>query len=320
MKFLVIANLFTTLFLGAAQEARPRLNSDQSKVANPDLIYVPDPGLRVDKASNPAASVDKARQVYLFFHDRSNPRPQKLVATSRDGLRFTPARQPTRQDSANNPRRVQLPDGLWRSFHLGMNGEMTSKISPNGIDFMWESDIRYTAKPADNNRVGYYDIFTDPKGGVVLLYIGDMGGLNNVRRAYSTDDGWTFKFDRGSVLGDGNDGGRGHSHVDPKSFLLPNGRRRLLTMKQGPRPPHPPHRKVGHIYSFTTRDGNTFTPDAVIRIRPEDFIQFNVYSLNDPVGVCLPDGRHRIYVCALIDEGGKGLRRAIVSATTRPRK
>jgi hypothetical protein len=48
---------------------------------------------------------------------------------------------------------------------------------------------------------------------------------------------------------------------------------------------------------------------------PEQFKEFDVWSLNDPMAVRLKNGRFRIYVAALIDDpNGLGTTNAIVSA------
>ena len=62
-----------------------------------------------------------------------------------------------------------------------------------------------------------------------------MRGINNVRMAYSPpgDNGWTFSYERGDILGDDEAGAGGRTYVDIKSVGLPDGRRRLFAMKGG---------------------------------------------------------------------------------------
>ena len=81
--------------------------------------------------------------------------------------------------------------------------------------------------PDDKGWMGVYDVYVDQQDRVVLLYLGDKDGLNNVRRAVSTDQGWTFTFQRGDVLGDAADArarGANAAFVDQKSTLLHDGR------------------------------------------------------------------------------------------------
>lgn len=278
-----------------------------------DLIFIVDKGLRIETGSNPAPGIDPDTGItYLYYSDG----PNQHLATSADGINFT--EQPTPTDYHNDPRRVLLPDGKWRLFEYDQqNQEMRSKISNDGLKFAGESGVRYQPQENDKGTIGVYDIFTNSRDEVVMLYIGDMMGVNNVRRAYSTDNGWTFTFQRGNVLGDDNAGGNGNSHVDQKSILLPDGRRRLFTMKQGPEPPQPPDKKVTQIFSFiSVDDGDNFVEEPGTRITPEDFTDFDVYSLHDP-WVVMKDGKYRMYVCARISDGNGGYKFAIVSATTR---
>ncbi|MBI4447127.1 MAG: hypothetical protein HY645_14630 [Acidobacteria bacterium] len=165
---------------------------------------------------------------------------------------------------------------------------------------------------------GVYDHFVDSKGGVALLYLGDLQGLNNLRRAYSApgDNGWTFVFDRGDILGDAGADGGSKTYVDPKSIQLPDGRRRLFVMKGGQGAP-PPAGTCCDIFSFiSSDDGKTFTLEAGARLSANNFSGIKLYSLNDPWVIQLADGRYRMYVAALADNGVGGNKWVIVSATT----
>ena len=140
--------------------------------------------------------------------------------------------------------------------------------------------------------------------------LGDMRGLNNTRRAVSTDTGWTFTFDRGDVLGDAEDArskGPQWAFVDQKSTPLHDGRRRIFTMRTG-----------CAIYSFVTSDGDTYVREPGARVTNTSFPSLRIRSLHDPLVVRLADGRYRMYVHAALEgeTGGEGL--VIVSATTRP--
>ncbi|NOZ06960.1 MAG: hypothetical protein GXP41_11535 [Chloroflexi bacterium] len=285
-----------------------------------NLTFIPDPGIRVHIASNPAASVDpETGTVYLFYEDRTTMPGKRMVATSSDGLSFSNGRQTTNADNLHFPYNVRLPDGTWRKYTFDVNtAQLKSQSSTDGMHYKPDPGVRYTAQPDDNGKVGVHDQYVDAAGGVVLLYIGDMQGVNNVRLAYSPpgDNGWTFTFEEGDVLGDAAAGGGGHSYVDPKSILLPDGRRRLFTMRQGTLPPQPGVHATGKIFSFISQDGKSYDLEPGTRLQAEDFTQFAVWSLNDPVVVQLPDGRYRMYVAALITAGPNEQEWVIVSATT----
>ncbi len=285
-----------------------------------DLTFIPDSGIRMHLASNPAASVDpETGTVYLFYEDRTTTPGKRMLATSSDGLNFPGGRLRTEADNLHFPYKVHLPDGTWRKYTFdNASSQLKSQSSSDGIHYKPDPGVRYAAQPSDNGKIGVHDQYVDASGGVVLLYIGDMQGVNNVRRAYSPpgNNGWTFTFEDDNVLGDATAGGGGHSYVDPKSILLPDGRRRLFTMSQGPLPPQPGVHATGKIFSFISQDGKSYEMEPGIRLQAEDFTEFAVWSLNDPVVVQLPDGRYRMYVAALITAGTNEQEWVIVSATT----
>ena len=269
-----------------------------------ELTFIPDAGLRADNASNAAVGLDPDGVVYLHYLDRTVA--QDRVASAADGLNFAPATPPSA--FAYDSRNTLLPDGTWRRYMLDpRTSQFTSMSSTDGLHFAADPGIRYSAQLDDHGSVGVYDAFADPQGGVVLQYLGDLMGLNNLRRAYSTDGGLTFMFERGDVLGDASLGGGPNSYVDPKTLLLPDGRRRLFTMKQGT------------IYSFISNSALTsFTLETGARLLPSDFTEVSVHAFFDPVVLQLPDGRYRMYVTASVGHASGPDTQALVSATATP--
>jgi hypothetical protein len=265
------------------------------------LEFTFDAGFRVVGATNPQPGVDPATgQVHLYYVDHATN--QQRVAVSADGLTF-PAGASAVGVFRNDARNTLLPDGTWRRFqwNFGTN-QIGSLYSADGITFTPENGVRYTLQPADKGTLGVYDAYSDRQGGVVLLYLGDLPGLNNVRRAYSRDNGLTFTFDRGNILGDNTAGGGANSFVDEKSIRLPDGRIRLFTMRQNT------------IYSFVSNDdGYSFIRDPGTRLERGSFKEATLTSLNDPVVVRLPDGRFRMYLASLRSDQVW----VVVSATTR---
>lgn len=291
----VIAVLAGALCLSAADPSGPS--------------FMPDPGIRIDHAGLVCPSHDPSVGIYYLYYDDEATHRQ-LVATSSDGLIFGAGTPPS--EWRHDPRILVMPKRdeqgrtIYRRYVRQHDSTFISESSPDGERFTRDEGIRYQPQPEDRGSIGVYDHFIDSAGGVVLLYIGDMHGLNNVRRAYSPpgDNGWTFHFESGNVLRDAELGGGPNSYVDQKSILLPDGRRRLFAMKQG------------SIYSFISEDdGRTFQLEPGTRLRPEDFSPLKVKSLHDPWPVLLPDGRIRLYLHGFIDEGSRS-RNAILSATS----
>lgn len=261
-----------------------------------DLTFLPDSGLRVDQASNAAAGVAPDGTVYLYYQDRSR-NGRSSLATAADGLTFGQPTVPTTfpYDSRN----TQLPDGTWRRYTYDPQTKLLGSLrSSDGATYTSEPGVRYTPQAQDNGTFGVYDTFVDPSGAVVLHYLGDLMGANNLRRAVSRDNGQTFTFDRADLLGDAAQGGGGRSYVDNKTILLPDGRRRMFCMR------------MGTIYSFLSDAAqSTWTLEGP-RLTPADF---NATGLFDPVPVRLKDGRYRVYVTA----GFGTSHEALVSASTR---
>lgn len=272
----------------------------ESAATSGDLIFAPDPGLRIDNASNSSVGLDPASGViYLYYLNRVANRQE--VATAADGLNFGAGSVPDGYPfDAHNTR---LPDGTWRRYlYDNRTGQMTSESSTDGVHFTPDAGVRYTPTERDNGTLGVYDFHVTSSGMVIMVYLGDLMGQNNLRRAVSTDNGWTFTFDRGDVLGDGALGGGPNSFVDPKLITLPDGRVRLLTMK------------MGAVYSFIADDNlETFTQEPGVRLAPGDFTEFKVQALFDPVIVRLLDGRYRIYATAGLADDPE--HQALVSAT-----
>ncbi|HJM82497.1 MAG TPA: hypothetical protein QF720_02750 [Nitrospinota bacterium] len=279
--------------------------------------FFPDSGIRVDNASNPHASVNANGVIFLVYEDRRWEGPgQQLMTSSVDGLNFGEGQNTI--DTSNDPRRVLMPDGFtWRYYEYNMSAqEMNSRSSTDGVNFTKDPGTRYTPNSEDNGTIGVYDIYSGLNNEVVMLYIGDMGGTNNVRMALSLNNGLDFSFHDDNVLGDKYAGGGGNTYVDPRSILLQDGSRRLFTMTQGQGPVKPPAQAAGIINSFVSTEHKTYKLESGDRLKWSDFTEFSVLSLNDPVVIQLPEGGHRMYVAAMIEELGEN-KWAIVSATAK---
>ncbi len=260
---------------------------------NPRLI--PDAGVRINQASNPFATVDRVSGVtYVGYQDRSGAGDK--FQSSSDGLSFANPSALTYANRAVDSRRTLMPDGkTWRLYQVNpQTGVMTSYQSADGNTFAPEAGIRYQAQAGDNGSIGVYDLYTASDGALVLVYVGDLHGKNNLRMAKSTDNGLSFSFLKGNVLGDEDAGGGGSTFIDNKTLALADGRRRMFTMR------------AGELQSFVTSDGYAWSREPGTRISYRDFaaVGVTVYSLNDPVAVIDPQGRLKVYVAASTSGAG----------------
>ena len=294
----------------------------QSREALAELNFVPDPGVRVELGAVPEVGLDQETgEVYLYYSVGPDP---YLARSDNGGLEFSAPEAST--DMAHDPRGVLMPhpddDGnpIWRRIRWDISvGAFTSMASSDGANFSPEDGFRYD--PADTENVGVYTVFNTSDGRVGLMYIGDKGMTTaNVRLAYSTDNGQSFQLEYDNPLDDAGTHDEGLNQRDPAANLLDDGRIRVFTMVQGgTEAPLPGVRTVTSIFSFTSSDdGHSFEADPGQRLSPEDFTEFDVWSLNDPSVIQLPDGRYRMYIAGLVSEepDASDVHWAILSATT----
>ncbi len=327
----------------AARDGEPRPRSPVARLApvTSDLRFVPDPGIRVDRASNAWASVaiysDASFTVYLYFSDRDEQPPNQFVVTSSDGLVFDRAsgiRYSVHDPQVADVYKIMDPAGRampWpehgnpvrRRFSAAPEGLRTS-TSTDGVNFFSDPGHAYLyhrqgsgpendAGDNGQGRIGYNDIYSNLDGEVFFAYIGDMqpGGYNNIRLALSTDNGRSFTWVQADLLGDAAlvdaYGQSNCTFVDQKTIRLADGSIRMFTMNPNCLTPIPELGvSTGFIHSFRSQQGYHFVHEPGVRLKPEDFdwqtFGFTVYSLNDPVVVRLPGERYRMYVTAAICE------------------
>ena len=260
----------------------------RSAIKNPRLV--PEAAIRVNNASNPFATVAVDGTAYVGYSDLASGEGGTKFQSSADGLRFGNPTVLTYSNRSVDSRRTLMPDGVtWRFYEYNQTtASMTSYSSTDGNSFTADSGVRYAPHASDNNTIGVYDHYTASDGSVVMIYVGDLTGKNNLRMARSTDNGLTFTFLKGNVLGDDDAGGGGGTFIDNKTILLPDGRRRMFAMRSF------------ELYSFISTDGVNWTREPGVRVSYTDFAAagLTIYSLNDPVPVSTIDGVCRVYVAA----------------------
>ncbi len=275
------------------------------------LYFVPDSGKRVDGNAMGGVHVGSDGTVYLYGTNG----PDRYLYVSSDGLNFTPVDINAYPDY----RALQLPDGRFLRFEVvPTDSQVVLKASYSQDGFTFEKDSTVLFVFPDNDEIHrnwlYATAFLDSLGGVHYIYL--AGNEDNARSIYAPRwDSLAFGDYRSNIFQDSLLG-TGYQYVDPRGLVLPDGRLRVITMNQHG-PPYPPAARKGTLYTFTSNDnGNTWVQDEGYRLRYDSFTEFEVYSLNDPKLVRLPDGRYRIYVAAMIKEADDSMRYSILSATS----
>jgi len=293
----LMANIFPVVyfllllgFIGACDN-----NNGDSGLQGPEFVV--EAGIRIDYASNAKAGYNSDSTVgkvgtYMYYNDSSNTQnspergggPGPLYAFAEDGLTFDePTTVETIPGACNDgsegmmnighPERLELPDGSgWRmysQYFKNIDSTMVfeafkSSFSEEGVLFCGEEGSRYNLGPNDQGSMGVYTTFAaehSDTSQVVLLYLGDLYGVNNLRRAVAGGDGYEFVWERDNVLGDA---GTKSSEVYVDISTVPTeeeGTRRLYAMRGGE-----------GIYSFiTTDDGKTFEQEEGARVLARDF-------------------------------------------------
>lgn len=274
---------------------------------NPRLV--PDAGMRVTTGGIPFATVDATTGItYLGYSEVGTGLTKFQSAT--DGLTFSSPTLLTYNNRSVDSRRTRMPDGkTWRLYEWDFGLKVfVSFVSTDGNIFTRETGTRYAPAVADNSSVGVYEAYVAKDNSVILVYLGDLQGKNNLRMARSTDNGVTFSYLKGNVLGDDSAGGGANSFVDTKTILLKDGRRRLISMRQ-----------LG-LHTFISDDGVTYIREPGTRVTATEFAAAGatVYTVNDPVLVYDKNGKLKVYVAGATSKAAPGTESStwgIVSAT-----
>lgn len=265
------------------------------------LNFVPDAGYRTE-GGIPEAMWSPEGTLYLYSDNEG-----EWLSTSKNGLDFTPAEHPTTYPY--DARKVITPDGLWREYAWNIEFDQTSNpqkkqqegtftslkssVSYDGENYVEEPGIKYTVQESDEGWIGVYDVFTNCKDEVVLIYLADKYGLNNARMIVSDDGGQSFEFFKEDAFNDAQYGGGPQSFVDQESVELSDGTRLMFVMK------------LGIIYWLSSDcEGKEWTLEPGTLTR-DDFPEFQVSTLHDPSAVINEDGSLRVYLGAFIEENGK---------------
>ena len=283
------------------------------------MVFLPqtftaEAGFRIRHAGNAKAGYNADAHagpvgIYLYHQPKDGTEPSgggggmlsTIFAYSEDGLTFDAAEYTevatgacNGQDGARivgHSERLALPEGGYRLYRL-MQGPMaafqsfSSMYSDDGVVYCNLPTDHYELGPNDNGTMGIYTTFVaeHTENQVVLLYLGDLFGDNNTRRAVAGGDGDQFEWHSDNVLGDAG-GEASQAYVDISTVPAAPGVRRLFSMQGG-----------NGIYSFITHDdGVSFVQEPGPRLTPSDFDgllgeDFTTCAFFDPTLVQIPDG------------------------------
>ena len=301
----------------------PGIDVDSSTLSS-DLYFIPDEGYRIDHASRVEVILDNETGDIYIIHGVSlgddEFHPDVVSVSKDDGMTFEEVGEYTSTFAISRNFKMKITDEngetYWKMFKIASDGIATDRTYDEEI-FRPEKGLRYTFLE-EELKIGYSDLFLlDDK--IFYIYIANLASSQeSMHLAVSDDEGETFSLVDDNVLDDKGTNDAGMNYRDPKITLLPDGRIRLFTMVQGGSAPIPGSHAAGYIYSHTTEDGLHYNLDEVIRLKPTDFSDFEIWSLNDPQVILLPDGRYKMYVTALIkaDNETRKYKEVIVSATT----
>lgn len=263
--------------------------------------------------------------VYLTYKDTTMDQtddqtilnPTK-VAFSQDGLLFEEGTgfQTYQKPGVFIPGTEESP--IYKKFILKKDGLTSSTSYNNGETYEKDEGYRYTFPDNSEQSIGYYDVFNNGQGQIILLYIGNfMTADESVHLAISEDNGESFVLINDNILEDKGLESQGLNYRDPRVTMFDDGTMKVYTMVPGKAgPPIPGKESRGYIYSHTSKDGGyTWTLDEGIRLQVSDF-PYDVWSLNDPHVVQLENGQLRMYVTALIEDQGSemGYKEVLISA------
>jgi len=274
-------------------------------IAQNDINYSPDPGIRIDSATTRKA-VFRNDSLFVYYGQAlwtgdSSGRGLAIATDQPDFNNFTKVNI----DSFPLYNYALLPDSVTRRRYFKNLGDtISSESSTDGWNSSLDTDVRYVLDPSDNSTFGVHSTVVDAVGEIHLYYMGDMGvsssAMNNIRHAVSTDGGDSFTFQDNNICGDLGWGGF-TTYVDPDVVLMSNGDIRLYAMNpHGYQTPPSVFDTIAHtIHCFYSSDnGYTFSLDQTLS-GSDTIVQcsdFSVHSVHDPKAVELPDGRLKVFI------------------------
>lgn len=301
----------------AIQPPTPEVTTeaDEEMEGTGELTWVIDEGYRLDEASNPRIMSYEDGVIHLGHEYQAKelkdePGRGSYVAMSEDGLNFSERWQFQNDDYLGDG--ILLPNGNYIRYREdSANGYVLSQTSVDGGE-TWEEDegYRFDLNEIDEGWIGVRTFWVDEDGGVGMIYntnqiFGPDGEkIHAIRMAYSEpgDNGMNFEvMNENLVVEFKGDSLVQEMTADPHAIQLPDGRVRMILMRQDYDRGVPPQNSNGAILSYISEDGFNFQYEGEI-VSWDDFEEWDVMSLNDPKIMALDDGRFRVYVAAMIPD------------------
>jgi len=253
------------------------------------LTWIIDSGLRLEDASIPYLYRLEDGRMRMYYNGAAGI----LSAISDDGMifereagvRLSPGSGGSPEMTVGDPTIVKQKDGTLRMYYKGATGgggpgqavhSIFSAISVDGLSFEREGIRIDSQKTPDRGWASVPEVILLPDGRVRIYYVSDGQDVRHGIVSAISDDGRSFTRE-GPVL---------TGFVDPAITILPDGTYLLIASAfpfyQGGRLTD----ASPGIYSFTSKDGISFTDRSVI-LPGEGNI--------DPAIISLGDENYRIY-------------------------
>ncbi len=299
-----------------------------------ELDLVPDSGVRVPCATIPRIGLDDDGTFILYHNSRLVSTSGHSLARSEDGMVFGESSESetrmeghvTWQYRRAFPDRLELPTestmteacagAKWRLFFPNhtdgspMGNAVRSRCSADGIWFTDEVGERVT--PDEGSRVGVIASYQFGSMAYLLMMDGpvsDERGANQHRVwLYRSTDGTADDFELvdDDPLGNGEISRENPRHNDPVAIPLLDGDVGVVTMYSTAGDPPPPDQRVNSVYAWRVSADDPETVlganlnesgenEPVLHVDDLDDGEHDVWSVNDPSFVQLPDGRTRMY-------------------------
>jgi hypothetical protein len=309
--------------VGEETKEKDKLDDEESEINTEPGLWEVNDEILMDYGSNPMPVYQDDDLLVFAYESRAEellegPSDKSKFMQTEDGDSFVQIDNKSKKYD-HRPEPLEFSDGTYRRYIYNPEvGGIESFVSEDGVSFVKDDGLRYEIDSEGERDPKYFGVstyFVDSEEGVVLLYnvTNDEGDIM-VSRAYASPetDGMEFELTDENILGGSleTDG-----YADPNSLVRANGDIWLIIMHQE-EGAAPPLEKRGDIYAYVSKDdGKTFDLEGLL-MSYRDFVEMEVFSLNDPKIVEFPGNQLMVIVAAMVEQedGEKKHKWVLVSA------